>query len=42
MITFNQPVFPVIIGAVTITPGVVLLIKFLKAYPLPAAESHHD
>ena len=35
MIWINQPVYPAVIGALIIIPGVVLLIRFLLKYPLP-------
>ncbi len=34
MIYLNQPLYPVILGGVIILPGLVLFIRFLKAYPL--------
>ena len=38
MIYINQPVYPLIIGALIILPGLMLFIRFLKMYPLPHAE----
>jgi hypothetical protein len=35
MIYLNQPVYPVLIGALMIIPGTVLFFRFLKKYPLP-------
>jgi uncharacterized membrane protein (DUF485 family) len=42
MIFFNQPWLPVIIGGVIILPGVVLLVRFLNAYPLPPRTPSHE
>ena len=33
MIYLNQPIYPMIIGGLIILPGLVLFIRFLKAYP---------
>jgi len=35
MIYLNQPVYPILIGALMIIPGAVLFLRFLKKYPLP-------
>jgi hypothetical protein len=35
MIYLNQPVYPILIGALMIIPGAVLFFRFLKKYPLP-------
>jgi hypothetical protein len=40
MILLNQPVYPVIIGGVIIVPGVVLLVQFLRKYPLHREAGH--
>jgi len=34
MIYLNQPVWPILIGILIILPGLVLFLRFLKAYPL--------
>ncbi len=34
MVAFNQPVYPIVIGILIAIPGLVLFIRFLKAYPL--------
>jgi hypothetical protein len=34
MIYLNQPVYPIIIGILIAIPGLVLLVRFLKKYPL--------
>jgi hypothetical protein len=34
MIYLNQPVWPIMIGVLIILPGLVLFVRFLKAYPL--------
>jgi hypothetical protein len=34
MVCFNQPAWPVLIGALIILPGLVLFLRFLKTYPL--------
>lgn len=41
MILTNQPVYALVIGAMILIPGVVLLVRFIKQYPLhPQAASH--
>lgn len=35
MIYLNQPIYPIIIGGLIFTPGLVLFINFLKKYPIP-------
>jgi hypothetical protein len=35
MIYLNQPVYPILIGALMIIPGAILFFRFLKKYPLP-------
>jgi hypothetical protein len=35
MVYLNQPVYPIVIGILVAIPGLVLFIRFLKAYPLP-------
>ncbi len=42
MILFNRPLYPILIGAVIIVPGVVLLVRFLKRYPLPRNEEPRE
>jgi hypothetical protein len=42
MIFYNQPWLPVLIGFVIITPGVVLLIRFLKQFPIIKEGEEHD
>jgi hypothetical protein len=42
MIFLNQPLIPVILGSLIIIPGLVLLMRFLKKYPLPKNEVEHD
>lgn len=39
MIYLNQPVYPVLIGSSIILPGLVLFVRFLKAYPLRPKDS---
>ena len=39
MIYLNQPIYPIIIGILIAIPGLVLLIRFLKKYPLPGKDS---
>lgn len=34
MILFNRPLIPVLIGVVIIIPGIVLLMRFIRRYPL--------
>jgi hypothetical protein len=41
MLFYDQPVFPAIIGALIIIPGVMLLVRFLRQYPLHPAEVTH-
>jgi hypothetical protein len=38
MILINQPIYPVVIGALIIVPGLVLFIHFLKKYPIPQGD----
>ncbi len=35
MIYTNQPIYPVVIGALILLPGLTLFIRFLKDYPIP-------
>jgi hypothetical protein len=42
MIYLNQPVYPLIIGAVIAAPGVVLFVRFLQKYPLHREEAGHE
>jgi len=42
MIYLNQPVYPILIGALMIIPGVVLLVRFLKKYPKPDGTGSHE
>jgi len=42
MIYLNQPVYPIIIGALIALPGLVLFVRFLQKYPLPRGESPHE
>jgi hypothetical protein len=41
MIYLNQPVYPIIIGMLIALPGLVLLVRFLKKYPLPREDGSH-
>jgi hypothetical protein len=36
MIWLNQPVYPVLIGGMIAFAGLLLFLKFLRKYPLPA------
>ena len=38
----EQPIFPILVGLLIIIPGLVLLLRFLKKYPLPKKEVDHD
>ncbi len=42
MILFNQPIYPILIGALILAPGVVLFVRFLRKYPLHREEAEHD
>jgi hypothetical protein len=42
MIYLNQPVYPIILGALIILPGLVLFIRFLKMYPLHRQDESND
>ena len=42
MILTNQPLYPAVLGILIIIPGVVLLINFLKKYPLPRRDETHE
>jgi hypothetical protein len=37
-ISLNQPLFPIIIGALIALPGLLLFVRFLQKYPLPQEE----
>jgi hypothetical protein len=39
MILLNQPLYPIILGMLIILPGLVLFVRFLRAYPLPRPEA---
>ena len=39
MIYLNRPIYPILIGALIILPGLVLFVRFLRAYPLPGEAS---
>ncbi len=41
MLFFQQPIFPAIIGALIILPGIMLLVRFLRQYPLHPSEAAH-
>jgi len=42
MILFNQPVLAIIIGGVIVTPGIVLLVRFVREHPLPPSVESHE
>lgn len=42
MIWMNQPVFPIIIGALIALPGLALFVRFLKKYPLNRKDAGHE
>jgi hypothetical protein len=42
MIYLNQPVYPIIIGGLIILPGLVLFVRFLRAYPLRREERPNE
>jgi len=42
MIYLNQPIYAIIIGILTITPGVVLFLRFLQKYPLHREETKRE
>jgi hypothetical protein len=42
MIWLNQPIYPILMGALIILPGVVLFVQFLRNYPLPRWEAPHE
>ena len=42
MVFINQPIWPLLIGLAIILPGVYLLIRFLRRYPLHPDEADHD
>jgi len=41
-IWFGQPIYLTISALLIILPGLVLFVRFLRAYPLPPAEASHD
>ncbi len=42
MIWLNQPVYALVIGGLTMLPGLVLLVRFLRKYPLPRNEASYE
>ncbi len=42
MVLLNQPLYPILIGVVIIVPGIVLLIRFIKQYPLHESEGRYE
>jgi hypothetical protein len=42
MILFNQPIYPILIGALILAPGVVLFVCFLRKYPLHGEAPEHE
>jgi hypothetical protein len=42
MIYLNQPVYPVLIGALIIIPGAMLFLRFLKKYPLSGETGRNE
>jgi hypothetical protein len=42
MILFNQPIYPILIGALILAPGVVLFVRFVRKYPLHREEAEHE
>jgi hypothetical protein len=42
MVYLNQPVYPIVIGILIAIPGLVLFLRFLKAYPLRREEAPNE
>jgi hypothetical protein len=42
MILFNQPIYPILIGALILAPGVMLFVRFLRKYPLHREAAEHE
>jgi hypothetical protein len=42
IIYFDQPIFPALIGILIVLPGIMLLVRFLKQYPLPKEEGRYE
>jgi hypothetical protein len=42
MIFMNEPLLPILIGAVILVPGIFLLVRFLNKYPLRLKEDSHE
>ncbi len=42
MILFNHPVYPIVIGALILIPGMVLFVRFLRKYPLHKEKVAHE
>jgi hypothetical protein len=42
MVYLNQPIYPILIGAVIALPGLVLFVRFLQKYPVRREEAPHD
>jgi hypothetical protein len=40
MIYINQPLYPILLGGLIFLPGLVLFVRFLRAYPLPGEASN--
>lgn len=38
----DKPIYPLLIGAIIVIPGIVLLVRFIRQHPLPSAEDNHD
>lgn len=42
MIYLNNPLYPIVIGLLIILPGMVLFLRFLRAYPLPKVDAFDE
>jgi len=42
MLYLNQPVYPIIIGALIALPGLVLFVRFLQKYPMHREEATRE
>ena len=42
MLYLNRPLYPILIGALILVPGLVIFVRFLRKYPLPREDAAHE
>lgn len=42
MIYLNRPLYPILIGGLILVPGLVILVRFLRKYPLPSTDGEDE